>query len=128
MSIGACLLAGQVALAASGFTLGWTHSIEHTGWREFWHVEGDALVLDRAAVRGSGAGMEPGDDAHLQDGWWVWPVGRRVPQVMLAASGATGAGWTLCTDAGCRVLGAQAGAPITLRPCDADPPRPDGRP
>ena len=118
MSSAACLLVGQLALSVTGgFTLGWTHSIEHTGWREEWRVEGAELVLDRAAIRGTGAGMEPGDGARLEDGWLVWPVGRRVPEVTLAASGATGEGWRLCTDDGCRMLGAAAGEPVTLRPC-----------
>ncbi|MEZ5450817.1 MAG: DUF1850 domain-containing protein [Thiolinea sp.] len=30
------------------------------------------LQLLQARVKGSGAGMEPGDDAVLKDGWWVW--------------------------------------------------------
>ena len=114
-----CLLAGGVALtlAGGGFTLGWTHSVERVAWQESWQVEGDRLRLAEARVRGSGAGMEPGDGAVLRDGWWVWRPERSFPEVTLAASGATGGGWTLCTDGGCRELGAAAGAPLTLRHC-----------
>lgn len=114
----ACLLAGTVALSVSGgFTLGWTHSVERSAWQENWQVTSQGLRLTEARVRGSGAGMEPGEGAVLSGGWWVWHPGLAAPQITLAASGATGRGWTLCTDAGCRELGADAGAPITLRPC-----------
>lgn len=114
----ACLLAGGVALAVSGgFTLGWTHSVERSEWRETWRVSEDRLHLVEARVRGSGAGMEPGDGAVLRDGWWVWQPDVSVPDLALAASGATGGGWRLCSDAGCREIGAAAGAPVVLRPC-----------
>ncbi|MFC0812020.1 DUF1850 domain-containing protein [Paracoccus panacisoli] len=114
----ACLMAGAVALAVSGgFSLGWTHSVERVRWEERWRVEGDRLVLIEARVRGSGAGMEPGEGAVERDGWWVWQPSRSFPELTLAASGATGGGWTLCTDGGCRELGAVAGAAVTLRPC-----------
>ena len=116
----ACLLAGGVALAVSGgFTLGWTHSVERVEWRESWHVADGRLHLDQARVRGSGAGMEPGDGAIRQDGWWVWQPGIAVPEVTLAASGATGGGWRLCSDQGCHTIGAVAGQPVVLRPCPA---------
>ncbi|AXC49626.1 DUF1850 domain-containing protein [Paracoccus suum] len=115
---GGCLLVGALALTAShGFALEWTHSVQRTSWREQWRVADSALVLESAAVRSSGAGMEPGDGAVLRGGWWVWPVGRPVPEVVLAASGTTGAGWRLCVDAGCVSLGATAGAPVHLAPC-----------
>lgn len=116
-----CLMAGAVALAVTqGFTLGWVHSVERTGWVEEWRVAGDRLQLVRAAVRGSGAGMEPGPGAVLQDGWWVWFPDLSVPALSLAASGATGQGWRLCTDNGCQVVGADPGDPLRLAPCDRD--------
>lgn len=115
-----CLMAGALALAVShGFTLSWIHSVERVEWVEHWRVEEGRLHLDRAAVRGSGAGMEPGADAVLQDGWWVWSPGLAVQSLVLAASGATGQGWRLCSDSGCRVLGQDAGAPLLLAPCAA---------
>ncbi len=113
-----CLLVGALTLAAShGFTLDWTHSVERQHWREEWSVTPAGLHLDRAAVKGSGAGMEPGDGAVLDHGWWVWSPGVTVPRLVLAASGATGAGWRICADAGCRWLGTDAGAPVVLQPC-----------
>ena len=112
-------MVGAVALALSSpdFTLSWIHSIEKTEWRETWVVEGADLRLARVAVKGSGAGMEPSEGARLEGGFWTWEPDLRVPALHLAASGATGGGWTLCSGGACRVLGAEAGAPVDLRPC-----------
>lgn len=116
----ACLLvAGKpLALLASVFTLSWTHSVEKTGWEETWRIDGPTLRLEEARVRGSGAGMDPGEGAHLQDGWWVWAPDLSVPQVVLAASGATGAGWRLCSGGECQELGEEPGAALSVRPCE----------
>lgn len=115
LAVGATLL----TLAAPAFTLSWTHSVERVDWQEEWRVEAEALVLTRARVRGSGAGMEPGEGARLVDGWWDWPADLRVPSLALAASGATGAGWRLCSGGACHIIGAEATAPIVLAPCGA---------
>jgi hypothetical protein len=117
----ACLLiAGKpVMLAAAAFTLSWTHSVEKTEWRESWRIANDELLLVEARVRGSGAGMEPGKNASLIDGWWVWrPENAPVRELVLAASGVTGNGWRLCGDGNdCVELGNRAGEPIPIRPC-----------
>lgn len=108
------------------FTLDWTHSVEKIHWHEDWQLAPVGLRLTAAAVRGSGAGMEAGNGAVFRDGWWRWQVvpAIGVPQLILAASGATGAGWRLC-DADrpdfCREIGTEAGAAIRLYPCGADP-------
>ena len=70
-----CLMAGALALAlAPGghFTLEWIHSVEKDGWREEWQVTDAGLVNTLAAVKGSGAGMEPGEGGHWDGDWWVW--------------------------------------------------------
>ena len=69
--MGSCLIAGAMtlALASPGFTLSWTHSVEKITWRESWAITGTGLRLTEAAVKGSGAGMEPGDGAVLRNGW-----------------------------------------------------------
>ena len=117
-----CLMLGAatVMLAAPEFTLDWTHSVERVQWRENWRVTGTALVLDRSAIRGSGAGMEPGPDATLQDGWWVSPGRLQVPELRLAASGATGGGWRFCADGRCRDIGTTSGPSVVIAPCGAD--------
>jgi len=115
-----CILAAGKAsmIAAAMFTLSWTHSVEKVQWQESWRVEADRLRLAEARVKGSGAGMEPGDGAILQDGWWVWvPDLAPQPRLLLGASGATVSGWTLCADGRCLELGASASAPIELSPC-----------
>lgn len=115
-----CLMAGAVALSLSSadFRLEWTHSVEKITWREFWRVEEDGLRLTRAAIKGSGAGMEAGEGAILKDGWWVWEPDLPVqPSLLLAASGATGGGWHICDANGCQEIGAEAGKPIKLSPC-----------
>ncbi len=115
-----CLVTGGkvIVLAITTFTLSWTHSVQKTQWREAWTVTPAGLSLSEAAVQSSGAGMEPGPDAKLQDGWWVWTPGLApIPSLSLAASGATGSGWTFCHDGNCRELAAKAGQEVELHPC-----------
>lgn len=100
------------------FTLSWTHSVQKTQWRESWAVTPAGLELREARVKGSGAGMEPGPDAVLRDGWWVWQP-RLPPQktLSLAASGMTPSAWRLCHDGGCIEFGAEAGDAVRLSGC-----------
>ncbi|MBZ9799666.1 DUF1850 domain-containing protein [Mesorhizobium sp. ES1-4] len=124
-----CIIAAgkTVALGVATFTLAWTHSVEHTRWEEDWKVTPSGLQVVEARIEGSGAGMEPPEGAVLRDGWWIYAPRVNVqPRVILAASGATGDGWTLCTAKGCLELGKAAGGTISLEPCDAagsSPPR-----
>jgi hypothetical protein len=62
--------------------------------------------------------MEPGDDAVLKDGWWVWRP-RLAPQqkLLLAASGTTGEGWTLCAVGRCTVIGDRPADPAVVTAC-----------
>ncbi|WP_192255197.1 DUF1850 domain-containing protein [Mesorhizobium silamurunense] len=116
-----CILAAgkTVTLAVAAFTLSWTHSVERTRWQEDWKVTPAGLQLVEARVKGSGAGMEPPEGSVLRNGWWVYAPGiRPQPRVVLAASGATGEGWTLCTAQSCRELGRTAGEPILLEACE----------
>lgn len=105
-----------VFVPASRFTLAWTHSIERVRWEEDYelHVEqADSAaaaphlwaVLSR--VRGSGAGMEPGADAVLRDGWFEFhPAQREHAGLWLTRSPYT-ADYELCVDgAACRPLAA----------------------
>ncbi|MEZ5800559.1 MAG: DUF1850 domain-containing protein [Nitratireductor sp.] len=123
MSAAACLLIGskQILLAGGAFhSLLWTHSVEKTEWRESWMVRDGMLELIEARVRGSGAGMDPGEGARLQDGWWVWkPQNPPVSELNLAASGATVSPWRFCSGDQCLELGASAGEPVHLAPCNS---------
>lgn len=112
--------AGKTAtIAASLFTLSWTHSIEKTRWEEDWRVTPTALELVEARIKGSGAGMEPPAGATLKDGWWTYsPALKPRPALLLAASGATAGGWTLCAAGSCREIGAAPGEDVAIAPCD----------
>lgn len=117
---GLCILAGAKALtlATTAFTLVWTHSVEKTEWREAWRIVPAGLELVEARVKGSGAGIDPPDDAVLKEGWWVYaPKTPPVPRLMLAASGATVSGWTLCAEGACMTLGAEPGDAVTIEAC-----------
>ena len=119
-----CILAaGKVtALAATAFTLSWTHSVERTRWEEDWRLASAGLEIVEARVRGSGAGMEPPEGAVLRDGWWVYrPSLPPVPELALAASGATGEGWRLCAAGDCREIGVAAGAAVRIAACSPEP-------
>ena len=116
-----CIAGGAVALrlAVAAFTLGWTHSVERVRWEEDWVTGPAGLSLVEARIRGSGAGMEPAPDARLEAGWWRWhPAGPPRAEVVLAASGATAGGWSLCAAGECRELGAVAGEPLRLYACE----------
>ncbi|MBV2143572.1 DUF1850 domain-containing protein [Falsochrobactrum sp. TDYN1] len=114
------LLAGKMTvIAASVFSLSWTHSVQKTEWREEWQVTPDGLLLTEARVKGSGAGMEPPEGSRLIDNWWVYtPKLPAQKSVMLASSGQTGGGWRLCTSGQCIDFGKTVGAPIKLSRCE----------
>ncbi len=58
--------AGKImTLAATSFTLSWTHSVEKTEWVEQWQVVHGGLQVISARVHGSGAGVALPDDAVL---------------------------------------------------------------
>jgi hypothetical protein len=98
--------AAALSLVVPAFTLSWTHSVEKIEWQERWRVDGPSLVLEQSRVRGSGAGMEPPDDARLEQGVWVAPGHLApLPVLRLAVSGATGSGWQWCAEGfGCHDL------------------------
>jgi hypothetical protein len=111
-------LGETVTLAAALFSLSWTHSVEGTRWQETWLVGDAGLRIMEARIKGSGAGMEPPQGAVLRDGWWVFrPELPAQEKLVLAASGATQDGWTLCANGTCRTFGEKPGEPITLHAC-----------
>lgn len=112
-----CIATGGtvLALAVQSFTLSWTHSVTRSLWWEKWEVSADGIRPIEARISGSGAGMEPPENAVLADGVWIYvpnlPYQR---EVLLASSGTTGGGWLLCADGTCRTLGETAGPPLRL--------------
>ncbi|MCV0395815.1 MAG: DUF1850 domain-containing protein [Rhizobiaceae bacterium] len=116
-----CLYLGGKAmvLAATTFTLAWTHSVEKTRWVEEWHLTPAGLELIAARVEGTGAGMEIPDGAVLEDGVWTYrPDLPPQPALLLAQSGATGEGWTICSDGACRIVGAAQADPAEIKACE----------
>ncbi|MEK9968751.1 MAG: DUF1850 domain-containing protein [Ferrovibrio sp.] len=122
---GLCLALGAavVALGVNQVELRWTHSVQKSEWREQWSVTAAGLVLQQAAVQSSGAGMDPGEDAVMRDGFWVWrPALPPQPELILTRSPYTPGDWHLCTAAGCHDLGGYfpgiaADQAVTMRPC-----------
>jgi hypothetical protein len=117
------LLSGALSweLPLPGFELVWTHSVEHVEWRESYRVEPDALRLVAVKVKGSGAGMEPPDDAVLEAGWWVAHPMTPFPYLRLARSGAV-PDYRLCFKDDCRALadwlpGLPPTGGLTMRSC-----------
>ena len=119
-----CLTAGVVSavLAINSFTLAWMHSIERVRWEEDWRVDAGQLQIVAARIKGSGAGMEPPDDAVLQGGAWHYrPRVAAMDRLTLAHSPYT-AGYELCTGGSCRLLadylpGIGESATIVLAAC-----------
>ena len=115
-----CMLAGgeTITLAVAAFTLSWSHSVEKTRWEEDWRITPAGLEIAEARIRGSGAGMEPPDGSVLRDGWWRYvPDLSPLPEIVLAASGATEGGWLICARSRCTELGSAAEGPVRLKPC-----------
>jgi len=112
----------MLVIPASVFSLSWTHSVEGTRWEETWQVKQAELQVVEARVKGSGAGVEPSESAVLRDGWLTFrPKAAPQKRVLLAASGATQDGWTLCANGACWNLGREPGPPITVFACDQQP-------
>jgi hypothetical protein len=119
-----CLVAGgtQVGLPVSAFTLRWQHSIEKVEWAEDYIVAGAWLYLQRAHIRGSGAGMEPPSDAWLDHGAWHYrPDDPWRRELVLARSGFV-PDYELCIEGDCQRLThwlPLSDGPATLKPCSA---------
>lgn len=127
--VGVCLLVAGAIVAqipAGEFTLRWQHSVEKVRWEERYRVADQALILVEASVAGFGAGMEPGPDARLRDGRWVWqPSLAPLTELRLTASQFT-RDYEICWQERCsglKALIAPAEADIVvMRPCAAPGP------
>jgi len=119
-----CLAAGAVAasLAIDSFTLSWIHSIEKIRWEEDWRIEGRALVITEARIRGSGAGMEPPEGSVLRNGIWHYRPAVPPQKVVRLSHSPYSSGYELCIEGRCRPLadhlpGIDNNAVIELREC-----------
>jgi hypothetical protein len=101
-----CLVAGAIAatLAVDAFTLAWTHSIEKIRWEEDWRAESRQLVLHEARIRGTGAGMEPPQDAVFENGVWRYRPALPPQEVLRLTHSPYTAGYELCVAGRCAPL------------------------
>lgn len=121
---GICLVAGLL-LAPLGdhITLRWQHSIEKVRWEEDYRLEAGALLLTEARVRGTGAGMEPPEQAVFEGGEWHYrPALPPLPQLELRQSPYV-APYTICTERRCALVtawlpGLPEEAILVLKPCE----------
>jgi hypothetical protein len=120
-----CLIAaGKITvIAATAFTLSWTHSVQKTEWQEDWRIDGaNRLEIVEARIKGSGAGMEPPEGSVLEDGWWTYrPDLPPRETLMLASSGATVSAWTLCAETICIDVASPDNSPVTISYCTETP-------
>ncbi len=119
MALCALSAAGLLRIATTTFMLSWTHSVEKIPWQEDWAITNAGLVLTEARIQGSGAGMEPPDDAVFRDGWYHYTPNIPPRQnIILAASGETVSGWKLCAQGQCHELGSTREKPIEITICE----------
>ncbi len=117
-----CISAGGVTLglALQTFTLGWTHSVEHTRWEEDWRVSSAGLVIEEARVEGTGAGMEIPADAELADGVWRYRPKLTEQKAVHLLDAGRGGDWDICVAGECRKLASlveNSDGGLTLSPC-----------
>jgi hypothetical protein len=117
-----CLLVAGALVATlpeDQFEIEWRHTVQKTRWSETYRAEGPALRLVSARVEGSGAGMEPGPDAHRDGAGWRWYPQRLLSGVTLALS--RYGDYRMCTARGCRSLSELGALPpegeLTIRSC-----------
>lgn len=118
---------GTVFVAAQRFTLAWTHSIERVRWEEDYEVHAATASTEpvlravMSRVRGSAAGMEPGPDAVLRDGWYHYRPAQLAHTELWLTRSAYTADYELCLEGGaCRPLAAwlpSDGWRTRLNPC-----------
>lgn len=101
--------AAQAFVPGQHFTLAWTHSIEKIRWEEDYTVhlqppQPARLSLDKARVRGSGAGMEPPEDAKLVKGWYVYSPTTPLPPALRLTRSPYTSDYTLCADGQCQTM------------------------
>lgn len=101
-----CVITGGalLALPTAQVTLAWTHSVERVRWEEDYLAVERGLLPVAARVRGSGAGMEPGEEAVLRGGWWHWQPAQRPHEVLRLSRSDFGGDHELCWDGSCRSL------------------------
>ncbi|RID99034.1 DUF1850 domain-containing protein [Simplicispira hankyongi] len=124
-----CMAAGALTLSlpVTHFTLRWQHSIEKIAWEEDYTVAGPWLAITGARIRGSGAGMDPPDNAWLDHGVWHYTLADPWRKEITLARSPYVRDYDLCMRGKCTPLyhwiPVSAGT-TTLRACAAQNARP----
>ena len=102
-----------IFLQTDSFTLSWEHSREKQRWEEDYSVvsqdtmaTGLALKPGTSRVKGSGAGMEPGPDSRLVDGWYAYESAMRPFSSLRLTRSLFTEDYTLCIHSRCQPLSA----------------------
>jgi hypothetical protein len=89
---------------AHRFTLIWMHSVEKIQWEEDWMLENNQLFITAARIKGSGAGMDPPEDAVFTQGFWHYkPLLSSQTELRLTHSRYT-PDYVFCIDGNCHSL------------------------
>ncbi|MFZ0790836.1 MAG: DUF1850 domain-containing protein [Chromatiaceae bacterium] len=117
--IGLCVgLAGVIwaEVPVGEFTLAWQHSVERVRWEEDYRATPTGLLLEAARIKGSGAGMEPPDDAELRAGSWHYRP--RLPPLQPLRLGRTpeAGDYQICFGGQCHDLAQWIGPPNPDQP------------
>lgn len=120
-----CLAAGALSAAISvqAFTLAWVHSVQKTRWEEDWQIVAGQLLLRAARIHGTGAGMEPPENAEFRDGQWHFLPTVAPQRIVRLTHSPYTAGYQLCIAGKCQPLadalpGIDDTAIIELTACD----------
>ena len=116
-----CILSGAklTTIAISLFTLSWTHSVEKIEWQENWRINNSNLEIVEARIKGSGAGMDPPENAVLKNGWYVYkPQIGQIKELNLSTSNTDLVNWKICFNGNCTVLENNNQKPIKIYACE----------
>lgn len=126
LSLAALSSGSPLFIPSDHFTLAWTHSIEKVRWEEDYRIVQPntagppELLLERARIQGSAAGMEPPDDAVLRNGWYEYHPVTPTPSGLRLTRSVHTADYDICFAGQCRPMGellASDGDITWLRPC-----------
>ena len=110
-----------VSLPTHEFTLRWHHTVEKTLWEEDYLVAGDWLLLTRARIRGSGAGMEVPPNAVREGNVWSYRPSDRWRRSVELARSEFGDDYEVCVEQTCKPISefVAGRGTTTLQPCRA---------
>jgi hypothetical protein len=118
-----CLAVGSLILDlhTAEIELRWVHSVQKIVWTEQWRAGESGMVPMSASVEGSGAGMEPGDNAVRTAKGWTWQPALPPQRELVFARSDALPDWQICRRRSCHTVqelsGVPPGPPFRLAPC-----------